>query len=60
MNFTYKVEMKKGTEIVKVFFILNKKINNFIKNIVRNLIVTCEALSRKKEIDLKVNTHKLF
>jgi len=60
MNFTYKVEMKKGTEIVKVFFILNKKINNFIKNIVRTLIGAYEALGRKKEIDLNVNTHKLF
>jgi hypothetical protein len=60
MNFTYKVEMKKGTEIVKVFFILNEKINNFIKDIVRTLIGTYEALSRKKEIDLNVNTHKLF
>lgn len=52
--------MKKGTEIVKVFFILNKKINNFIKNIVRTLIGTYEAFGRKKEIDLNVNTHKLF
>ena len=42
MNFTYKVEMKKGTEIVKVFFILNEKINNFIKDIVRTLIGTYE------------------